>query len=91
MGSCRRCLSSGGPSQSWGHVSGFLMGSDKGWILARAVGPRGTSIRYIIILSIRGRIERICIEAAWGGEDRELDSGQRNRVQGPADPEDRSS
>lgn len=27
--------------QSWGHVSGFLMGIDKGWTLARAVGSGG--------------------------------------------------
>ena len=44
-------------------------------------------IRCIITLSITGRIERICVKAAWGGEDQEegLDSCQRDGVKGPAD------
>lgn len=44
-------------------------------------------IRCIIILSITGRIERICVKPAWGGEDQEdgLDSGQKDGVRGPAE------
>lgn len=33
-----------GPSQSWGPVSGFLMGYDKGWAKVGAVGTRRTSM-----------------------------------------------
>ena len=63
MGSCRRCLSSGGPSQSWGHVSGFLMGSDKGWALARAVGPGEHPLDILLFyrlgVELRGFVSRL--------------------------------
>lgn len=63
MGSCRRFLSSGGPSQSWGHVSGFLMGSDKGWVLARAVGLGGHPLDILLFyrsgVELRGFVSRL--------------------------------